>query len=129
MHRNLDGQSSAGEQHLGAVAVQRRAYRRGNTGLYGITHQFMAEGRPLAESGRVLIRPASRVGTTSCGTASSPRRKRKALIDERRPAGLGTAMPSSSRRYKQSSCHAKAVDHMGLTILALTSRQERFGLH
>ena len=41
---NLDGKRSLGEHHLRAVAVQRAAYRRGNTGPYRVANQVVPEG-------------------------------------------------------------------------------------
>jgi len=47
LHRNLDGQGSAGEQHLGARGGPARVPLR-NTGLFRVADQVMPEGQPFA---------------------------------------------------------------------------------
>jgi hypothetical protein len=75
-------------------------------------NQFMAEGQLLAGIRQdACCRPASRSALSAAERAFPasgaspllPDASRKVLIDERRPARLGMAMPSSSTLWKHST--------------------------
>jgi hypothetical protein len=69
LHRNLDGQGSTGEQHLGVLAVQRAAYRYGNTGWLVPRRGSGHAGKPAAaNSAACPLRQASRIVTADSGT-------------------------------------------------------------
>jgi hypothetical protein len=115
LHRNLDGQDCTGEQHLGALAVQRAAYRCGNTGWYRVADQVMPESRPLPDSDACPLRQASQIVTSDSGTdnqlaaASSVTENRREALYRRRPIRPDRAIHTSRAPAALPRCKPQAV--------------------